>query len=212
MASRVSPMLVAHCCYLVDPLKPLHLTVTEKWVVPQVELWQRTWNVEKRKKSILFTENNVHIAWSLPSNIWCLFTNFKTLWKELNYVKILMQSTIEHQWQKQLNSTGKKREWTKWSCYYIWQSSLSNEWALLYQQKVTYQEVFLLTNPKYKKTKGWLFIHVFYFFSSNCHVTSQANWDNLFFQSFQRNGHQEQRRGEIFVQCVQDIVISISIK
>ena len=105
-----------------------------------------------------------------------------------------------------------KREWTKWSCYYIWQSSLSNEWALLYQQKVTYQEVFLLTNPKYKKTKGWLFIHVFYFFSSNCHVTSQANWDNLFFQSFQRNGHQEQRRGEIFVQCVQDIVISISIK
>ena len=108
-----------------------------------------------------------------------------------------------------------KREWTKWSCYYIWQSSLSKEWALLYQQKVTYQEVFLPTNPKYKKTKGWLFICnpcFFYFFSSNCHVTSQANWDNLFFQSFQRNGHQEQRRGEIFVQCVQDIVISISIK
>ena len=29
MASRVSPMLVAQRCYLVDPLKPLHLTITE---------------------------------------------------------------------------------------------------------------------------------------------------------------------------------------
>ena len=56
--------------------------------------------------------------------------------------------------------------------------------SIAVQAKSDLPRVFLPTSQKYKKTKGWLFyLYSIFLFSSssdNCHVTSQANWDNLF--------------------------------